>query len=409
MRTSWLIRQEPRKSLVKRDLPLNGDNFDKRGFTCEIDGSKTIVVEYKMKVWATSHDTEFVLVYGNGLTTWDLIYCWSTNYATRWLWIYWWGIFWNVIATSGSVPTAGTYYEYRLTVNGTAIKWERWPTLAGITHTLNQTMSVSASGKKFYLALGSWGSSYPGWYFDWIRVYNGWDLIFSEDFTQSAVSDEIWEYQVNLTWPGDWSLGVWIGTGWGLARNLSINPVSISYWDRDCSYNSKMAIFNWTSNVITDVSKNANCRSMSDTQKWTVSFMYKPTGNSGANALIMQSYSGGAWWWASKTSAEKLSFSTANSAGATYKTTTSMEGLVQNTLHHIILEWDGTTLTQYINLQSVSETKSGSITKTDTLQIWWTWAYSYHSMEMAKVKYFNHILSAREKLELFNDGFKILH
>lgn len=409
LRNPWLLRQEPRKNLIKRDMPLDGNFFDKKLSWLELDWSKTIVIEFKMKVAWASNDLDFLLVYDNWLTTWDLIYLWTTTYAGRWMWLYGWGVFWNVIATSWSSPTVWTYYEYRLTVNGTSIQWQRWPTLASITHTINQTMSVSAAWKKLYPMFASWGSSYPGWYFDWIKIYENWVLVFFDDFDWTAIKDEIWEYQAVATFPWDSSLWVWV-TSWGWnVRSQAINPSNVTYWDRDCSYNSKMALFNWTSTVITDVSKNANCRSISDTQKWTISFAYKPTANSWANALIAQSYSWWAWWWAIKTSAEKLNFATANSWWATYKTTTSSVSLVQNAIHHIILEWDWTTLTQYVNLQSVSETKSWSTTKTDTLQFWWTWAYWYHTMELWKVKYFNHILSAKEKIELYNEVFKILH
>lgn len=74
------------------------------------------------------------------------------------------------LAQSGNGISVNVYKEYRLTITGTSLTFQRGDTLANLTETRTATLPASIVGKTFHLAIGTPGTVYcPGTY-DWIRV-----------------------------------------------------------------------------------------------------------------------------------------------------------------------------------------------------------------------------------------------
>lgn len=74
--------------------------------------------------------------------------------------------------TLGSPAPAGTWMEYRMTVDGNRFTMERGPTLSNITQSASATLGRSVADTEFFLYMrtGSAGG-YFGAQFDWVRVH----------------------------------------------------------------------------------------------------------------------------------------------------------------------------------------------------------------------------------------------
>lgn len=70
----------------------------------------------------------------------------------------------------GNGISSNTYMEYRLTINGNAVKLERGTSLSNITATINAVLPSSALGKSFYLTIGTGGPDYCPSEFNWVSV-----------------------------------------------------------------------------------------------------------------------------------------------------------------------------------------------------------------------------------------------
>jgi YD repeat-containing protein len=75
---------------------------------------------------------------------------------------------------TNDVSTAGVSFltpmEYRVTIDGTAIRLEQGPSLSNITASVTDTLGTSIAGRSLFLRLGAGGSNNTG-IIDWVRVY----------------------------------------------------------------------------------------------------------------------------------------------------------------------------------------------------------------------------------------------
>ncbi len=182
----------------------------------------------------------------------------------------------------------------------------------------------------------------------------------------------------------------------------TLTASNMTYVSSIIGYQKQIWSFNGTSSWITSTSASITCRTISDTSVWSLSFWYKPTWNVWAARQICAWYWSWQWWWCAKDASEKLFFATANSSWATFKQTLSTQTFTQNKWYFITLVFNNTTMTQYINwVQSATETKSWSWTITQTFYIWWSAAYSYHSMESWDYRCYSRALSTNEIQNLY--------
>lgn len=389
-------------------MDLDWTILDNREVFCIADGNYPIVVEFKMKVAQASNDLDLIMFWMDGAVG-DWIYLWTTTYAGRWMWLYWWGTFWNGIATSWSNPSVWSYYEYRLTINWTALTWERGVTLASITNTINHTMAVSAAWKKFGLLLVSGWVSYPWGYFDWIRVkQNGYEIFF-EDYTLPALDNARWEGQAAVTYPNDGS--IWIGAaswGWS-AYNTALTSTGMTFSSDQIGYQDKVWVFTSASTYIQDTSINNLCRTTDSSTNWTMSFFYKTNADIGVQKQIVTNASWTSWTTIIRNASDQIQTIVLN-AGTTVCTSTAPWTVTSWTWQHIIVEKIWTTVNTYLNLASGTATISSPPTLTTTLQFWGQTPYEFHSnMNLWLVRCYNRILSSDEKRLLYNEGFKLLH
>ena len=70
----------------------------------------------------------------------------------------------------GNGVSSNTYMEYRLTVNGNAVKLERGTSLANISDSIDAVLPTSIAGKSFHLTISTGGPDYCPSEFNWITV-----------------------------------------------------------------------------------------------------------------------------------------------------------------------------------------------------------------------------------------------
>ena len=126
-------------------------------------GSK-IVLESRFAGPGANRDTVMVLV---DKTTQDRIQVGDTTY--------WGGMYiagsgaFNIYPASNGNSTSA-FKEYRLTLNGTSLLFERGDTLANVTETMTRTLGDSIAGHEFYLLMGVGGPVHCPGVFDWVRL-----------------------------------------------------------------------------------------------------------------------------------------------------------------------------------------------------------------------------------------------
>lgn len=123
---------------------------------------------------------------------WFTSYYWSSNN----IFVNWNGSWDNRIYTGNR----STWYIYELEFNAntwaatfTLKNWDGTSTLATSTATMSLT--------KEDMWLNFWWAdrNYPGAIFDYVKVYNGWNLLFEDDFEWSTLNTDLW------TWSWNWS------------------------------------------------------------------------------------------------------------------------------------------------------------------------------------------------------------
>ena len=73
----------------------------------------------------------------------------------------------NCTALGGSTSAP---MEYRMTLVGNSIKFERGPTLANITQSATRTLGRNITGRAFYLVVGAGDNVFSPAHYDWVRV-----------------------------------------------------------------------------------------------------------------------------------------------------------------------------------------------------------------------------------------------
>ena len=138
-----------------------------------------IVIEARLAGQGGSRDTSIQLV---DTVSGDYIYSGDTSY-------FGWGFFasgsgdYNFVEVErplgvGAEPQHSTalgqstsgFMEYRWTLEGNSITFERGPTLANITQRATRTLGRSIVGRSFYLGIGTASESYSPGTWDWVRA-----------------------------------------------------------------------------------------------------------------------------------------------------------------------------------------------------------------------------------------------
>ena len=103
--------------------------------------------------------------------TGDVIQFGETNYPSNPSWgfySYGTGIF--SMATRAAGSTTNSFMEYRMTISGNQITFERGATLAAISQTVVRTLPTSIAGRQLHLRIGAGGPAHCPATFDWVRV-----------------------------------------------------------------------------------------------------------------------------------------------------------------------------------------------------------------------------------------------
>ena len=110
-------------------------------------------------------DTAFQVIDAN---SGEVIQVGDTTYRNGGLYVYGSGTL--ALTQSGNGTSVGASKEYRLTLSGTSLKFERGDTLANITETVTRTLPSSIAGRTFYLGILTGNPDYCPGAFDWISV-----------------------------------------------------------------------------------------------------------------------------------------------------------------------------------------------------------------------------------------------
>lgn len=165
--------------------PVSASNgfaqFDARGSIntknkVSFTGSQ-IIIEARMAGTGSSRDTAIILVDQDNPS--NIVVAHDTNYCN-------WGMAFSggglFELTNGNYECGGSskvvhvgsstnqFMEYRLTVRGTDVLFERGPTLANINESMTAKLTTSMAEKAVYLMLGTGGPGYSPGTFDWVRV-----------------------------------------------------------------------------------------------------------------------------------------------------------------------------------------------------------------------------------------------
>lgn len=139
-------------------------NADTKG-KYEFSGNQ-IIIEGRFAGTGTARDTLFYLIDATNPN--NFIQVGDTNYEGAGFYTAGAGTW--ALQQLGNGNSVGSYKEYRLTIAGTDLKWERGESLSNITETLTRTLPSTINGKSFYLSIGTAGPYYcPGSY-DWVRI-----------------------------------------------------------------------------------------------------------------------------------------------------------------------------------------------------------------------------------------------
>jgi YD repeat-containing protein len=131
----------------------------------QFSGSQ-IIIEGRFSGAGGLRDTKFIL--GDTSNVNNLIFAGDTSYQGQGLYTAGSGDF--VLSQVGNGNSISAYKEYRLTIAGTSLTWERGDTLANITETITRTLPNSIVGKSFFLYIGTGGPDYCPGSFDWVHI-----------------------------------------------------------------------------------------------------------------------------------------------------------------------------------------------------------------------------------------------